>query len=639
MSGLSTTFPIKRDNECRALCTYLVLEFLFTCTWNSTRYILYITNTYFHERTRAIGKRQPKQTRPQRYYQQRNQTRTMATKEDRRRWMDLQRLLYCMDKQPGPMKGQSWQSLLLRAQLAQDLWHEVAITVANDTSVYDELAHQVDQACRKAHELADIHRHESSESSKKDLIQSIFFPLEEVGKERIPEEEDTEFDDEDDRSLEDEGHEAEINEKRGVLNVDETTKTKAAASRVSMEELQQTQRDQMEEAISLMAKQMKEATQGIHHTLRQQTAKTLTELEDVAEQNVQDVTQVAQNVQQHNRARFKSNLGTWTMMLSLLGVWAFTLVTIFTIPKRPNACLLFCGKNSRLSRTLASVTKMTKYGVSSVKSLIWEEDLVEAEEEEAQRNAEEAWKDLYEETAYQRQQKEKLDQLLHKIQVQQPKKNEEDDAGWRNGLIEEEAERNPLGRKAKDTASVENSFGAEGQDDEVYHDDDDGYYDDDGEEEEEVELDNPWGLKPVDTDDASLLEDITLEDIANRWDSQGEGANMEDYEVYEGHGKEKLDKLLDYLQSGELTEERPPRSDRTSGERLEYTHSQHEGEDDDDLDAYFQAGRARLVRRFKQSDNENWDENEEDIDDYVKAGRNRLDALLGPDDSVGSDEL
>ena len=113
------------------------------------------------------------------------------------------------------------------------------------------------------------------------------------------------------------------------------------------------------------------------------------------------------------------------------------------------------------------------------------------------------------------------------------------------------------------------------------YDDDDGYYDDDGEEEEEVELDNPWGLKPVDTDDASLLEDITLEDIANRWDSQGEGANMEDYEVYEGHGKEKLDKLLDYLQKGEPTEERPPRSDRTSGERLEYTHSQHEGEEDD----------------------------------------------------------
>jgi type VI protein secretion system component VasF len=108
-----------------------------------------------------------------------------------------------------------------------------------------------------------------------------------------------------------------------------------------------------------MAKQMKEATQGIHHKIQQQTTQTLSELEDVAEQNVQDVAKVAQNVQHHNAQRWKSQWGTWTMLLAIVGAFCFCLLTIFTIPKQPNTCLIFSGGQSLLGSIVSRVVKVT----------------------------------------------------------------------------------------------------------------------------------------------------------------------------------------------------------------------------------------------------------------------------------------
>ena len=78
----------------------------------------------------------------------------------------------------------------------------------------------------------------------------------------------------------------------------------------------------------------------------------MNELETVAEHNVHDVTKVDQNVRDHNVKTSRSNWATWTLIFTLVGIFCFTLVTIFTIPKSPHARLLCIGKKESLPRRL-----------------------------------------------------------------------------------------------------------------------------------------------------------------------------------------------------------------------------------------------------------------------------------------------
>ena len=312
------------------------------------------------------------------------------------------------------------------------------------------------------------------------------------------------------------------------------------------DDLQQAQREQMEEAIAQMAKRMKDATKGIQHTLEQQTTNTLSQLEDVAEQNVQDVRIVSQNVQQHNTKRWRSQLGTWTLLFSLVGIWVFSLVTVFTIPKRPNACLLFCGKDSRLYRFTGSVVvRMTK----SLQLLLTGDD--NEDDDGDDETPDKDWEELYEDHDYEREQKEKLDALLQEIQEKETKKDihQQEDLDWRQALDDEEDNpwgKKPVGKKTRrqeEDDADDNPWGKKPVDMEQRFEE---------EEEEEEADDNPWGMKPVDTvggrkqqavgeeepdnpwglkpeKNQDIVQKVSPDDVENRRDRQ-EGTTMEDDE-------------------------------------------------------------------------------------------------------------
>ena len=112
------------------------------------------------------------------------------TMKDDAKWIELQRLLYKMETNPDLSSlsdnendghGQSWHSLLFRAQLAQDLWqNHVAPKFSsryegdddgNDglyyMEEYDKLAQRVDQACRHAQELINHYKQQQRELSRK----------------------------------------------------------------------------------------------------------------------------------------------------------------------------------------------------------------------------------------------------------------------------------------------------------------------------------------------------------------------------------------------------------------------------------------------------------------------------------------
>ena len=114
------------------------------------------------------------------------------------------------------------------------------------------------------------------------------------------------------------------------------------AAMPSPRELQEQQREQMEEAIRHMASQMKLETARIHQTLKSQS-KNLDALETVTSENVDAVSKVTEDVQQHVQKSWTKTLGTWTVLLTLVGIFAFTLVTILMAPKRRDMpCIFFC---------------------------------------------------------------------------------------------------------------------------------------------------------------------------------------------------------------------------------------------------------------------------------------------------------
>jgi ribosome recycling factor len=356
-----------------------------------------------------------------------------VTQEERLLLIDLQRLLHCMQHNESP-PDQSWEALLLRAQLAQDLWQSVAQleSVRFNNQLHAQLAQQVDRACRRAHEIADLQR----QDSPPDLVERIFFRSTTI----TPQLEDIEDEVDDEMSLEgDDDSEPEHADNNNNNDNNEEPEAKQSQSgtyktaSMSTEQLQKEQREQMEEAVAQMAAQMKAATQNIHSTIQQQTGH-LGEMEDVVEQNVQDVTKVVQNVKDHNVKTWKSSIGTWTLLLTLVGVFAFCLMTIFTIPKRPGACLFFCQDPTN--------------------------KLLKKHEQMARRRVEpDEYGILYEGSEEEQREKERLDKFMQGSRTadsiknkQKPKTKVKDPLDWRHALSEE------VGINAEDEADGMDPF-------------------------------------------------------------------------------------------------------------------------------------------------------------------------------------
>jgi hypothetical protein len=127
----------------------------------------------------------------------------------------------------------------------------------------------------------------------------------------------------------------------------------------------------------------------------------------------------------------------------VVGVFCFCLATIFTIPKRPNTCLIFCGHDQvSLVGWLAKPLKViSKYTIEPVYSL-WQ---VHAEDEEDEDNSlpAETWEDIYHGSDAEIAQKELLDELLmslysNKENIEPVKNKEKRQFDWRDALKEEE---------------------------------------------------------------------------------------------------------------------------------------------------------------------------------------------------------
>jgi Ankyrin repeats (3 copies) len=510
----------------------------------------------------------------------------------KKRLLELRRLLYCMEHHENMVQEtqgqQSWQSILLRAQLLQDKWQ--ALHNTNDfyhpdqRQEYQALSSRVDAACVRAREVASMEK-EKEEQKKRltefgdqkeddddDLVERLFFSTnkrkagEDMGNDDDRDENtNNEFDDDLDDILEEKEEDddaAEIfssNQRRRTLtsnNFNDTT---------NLQELQEAQREQMEHAISLMAKQMKEATQGIQSRLKQQNETTLNQLESVAEQNVQDVTQVAQNVKDHNIKRSRSNWATWTLLFTLVGIFCFTLMTIFTIPKSPNACLLCIGKKDSLPRRLVA---KASHGISLVSVHL--KELVSSfrgndddyDDEMFQPQDSQQWKDIYDEDERERQEKERLEKLLRnlknlekagasgtaeavKIDEQQPQDSDHDNP-W--GIkaedyvkVEEHQELdNPWGIEAEDDkrivkdldAKPDNPWGLESEDDKRHQTKD------------EKKSDNPWGIEAED-DKPNKRNDHQHD---NPWGLESEDDKVSDNAGVKIHHRKQPDTTSDEIQ-------------------------------------------------------------------------------------------
>ncbi len=295
---------------------------------------------------------------------------------------------------------QSWQSLLVRAQLCQTLWQRVAFENVDEGSdpqlrkEYMELSQRVDAACKKAQLLADRAREqEIQEGTEQDIVGKLFFVVSDDESETAPGEggeekglstEVGESDPQDDYYDEFDDDDDDESEAQNPSRQHNTSNTNHRAEPTpNLQDLQKAQREQIEEAIAMMAKQMKESTQGIRKTLQKQNANTLHELENVAEQNMEDVSKVASNVKEHVVANRRSSWATWTTMILIVGVFIFCLVTIFTIPKHPDANLgrILTNENGPYARLLQK-TMHTIRSVFTNESAKTETDEQHQEEEE-----------------------------------------------------------------------------------------------------------------------------------------------------------------------------------------------------------------------------------------------------------------
>ncbi|KAG7358573.1 ankyrin repeat domain protein [Nitzschia inconspicua] len=454
--------------------------------------------------------------------------------------LELRRLLYCMERHENMVQEtkeqQSWQSILLRAQLLQDKWQMVANSHNNDwirnRQEYQELSHRVDAACVRAREVAtmekeraerkkysqfgeekDDNNNDDNDDDDDDLIERLFFSTNtdangdtqnvgDDGDHECNDDYDTDTDDEDNNNLEekedDDSTDAQRQNRNSRSNNNNITTSSSSSS--SMKELQEAQREQMEHAISLMAKQMKEATQGIQSRIKQQNETTLNQLETMAEQNVHDVSQVAQSVKDHNVRTSRSSWATWTLIFTLVGVFCFTLMTIFTIPKSPHACLLCIGKKDSLPRRLlGKANRGISFASRKLKELVasfqghgtdYDDDDIDRDGHQ-HRNSHQKWNNIYNEDEREREEKERLQKLLQNL------KNLE-----KVGTASSTAEAVTIEERKDGVVHDDNPWGIEAEDDKV--------------EAQDTDHDNPWGIQSeVDT----LKQDAELD---NSWGMEAE---------------------------------------------------------------------------------------------------------------------
>jgi hypothetical protein len=242
--------------------------------------------------------------------------------------VDLQRLLHVMETNPAP-KDRSKLEILMRADLCRDMMQKLQHIIS------DKDRQRVENACRAAKDVAQT----MEDPLKEDLVEKIF--LKPKSKIAVVESSSKEEEDEEPEKS---------NQNQTITSTTAPPKatpplpqlpTVISPAAPSVAELQKQQREQIEEAIANMAAQMKDQTAKIHDTLRNQVGQ-LDEMEQIAETNVNELTDVAEATQQHVKASWGRTFSKWSTIFLVIAGFVGTLLIILMIPKRPGACLFFC---------------------------------------------------------------------------------------------------------------------------------------------------------------------------------------------------------------------------------------------------------------------------------------------------------
>lgn len=290
--------------------------------------------------------------------------------------IELERLLFAMDRQHGQIGAaaevETWHSLQFKVDRCWSLWHgleqQQSVVMQQQAPGLPKLSNEkmesvqqrVDDVCAK-YAILIAERKENDASDK--LIQRIFFARQQREAEQQHASKRSFGGDDDDCVVDNfsEHHnhetESESSSDAGIaaaVHEPPTTTTRnrqksrfpaAAVAAPSVEELQRMQREQVEEAISHMASQLKAETARMKVTLEQQN-KGLDVMEDAATDNVHQVTNVAKDVQDHVQSSWNRNIGTWTLFFTMVGTFFFMLVMIQMAPKG-KGCVLFCPPQPR----------------------------------------------------------------------------------------------------------------------------------------------------------------------------------------------------------------------------------------------------------------------------------------------------
>jgi hypothetical protein len=231
--------------------------------------------------------------------------------------IDLQGLLHAMEDNHEGTEA----ALAFRVERCQSLWNQVADELQRvDPERFQSLQQRVQKVCQGSSQLPSI----------PPIIQRIFLDP----SNNTPAME-SETNNGNDRS-----HGMDTN--NDILEPIEPPAVRPKAV-VNVSEIQKQQQEQMQEAVSQMASQLKRETARIHSTLQQQTDQ-LDEMEDLVTENATKVTDLTKNVQEHVSKGWRKTIGTWTLLLTVVGAFLFCLVTISMVPKREGTCLFFCSK-------------------------------------------------------------------------------------------------------------------------------------------------------------------------------------------------------------------------------------------------------------------------------------------------------
>lgn len=260
-----------------------------------------------------------------------------------------------MDNNENPV-NQSWQALEMRVDLAESLWEQLLQLNDMDLTAVYAMEERFLRITSKARvNVATVREQDTSV----DYGERLFLaPQRQQQQQQAMLQQDTTDNDLFDETggYEEQDEPSENQATSAAAPFQRSGPDSAAQPQPNLQDLQKAQQEQIEEAISTMAAQLKAETARIHTTLQGQVTE-LDAMEDLASENVTAVTQVAADVKQHVAAGWTRTIGTWTLLFTVAGTFLFCLVTIQMIPKRAGACLFNCPPADQFCRILPNGRK------------------------------------------------------------------------------------------------------------------------------------------------------------------------------------------------------------------------------------------------------------------------------------------